>query len=137
PLQQEGIRQLSRQRLIPPWALDDQEQIERSRTVFPRARGKEGRETGSFLYLSPRGGFALYLKRPGTFEHWQEPLKLEDMEQVIRDLCELLTVPGLLHRSMDPRHEGDVAGYQLNASALIWRPGSGTKGFHDPVRVPR
>ena len=38
---------------------------------------------------------------------------------------------------MDPREEGDVGGYQINAAALLWRPGEGSRGFHDPVRVSR
>ncbi|HHH31786.1 MAG TPA: DEAD/DEAH box helicase [Polyangiaceae bacterium] len=137
PVDQESIRQLSRQRLAAPWALDDNEQLERGRIVFPRPRGASKDETGHFVYLSPRGGFGLFLKRQGTFQDWHDPLKLEDVAEIIVQLCEQLTIPGLVHRVMDPREEGDVAGYQLNAAALIWRPGTGSSGFHDPVRVPR
>lgn len=137
PVDQESIRQLSRQRLTDPWALDDNEQLERGRVVFPRPRGSSKDESGHFVFLSPRGGYGVFLKRPGTFQSWHDPLKLEDIAEIIPQLCELLTIPGLVHRVMDPREEGDVGGYQLNASALIWRPGTGSSGFHDPVRVPR
>jgi ATP-dependent helicase YprA (DUF1998 family)/very-short-patch-repair endonuclease len=137
PVEQESIRQLSRQRLTEPWALDDNEQLERGRVVFPRARGPANDESGHFVFLSPRGGFGLFLKRPGTFQDWHEPLKVEDVADIVPQLCEQLLIPGLLHRVMDPREEGDVGGYQLNAAALIWRPGTGSSGFHDPVRVPR
>ena len=137
PVDQESIRQLSRQRLTEPWALDDNEQLERGRIVFPRPRGPAGDEAGHFVYLSPRGGLGLFLKRPGTFQGWADPLKLEDVAEVIRQLCEQLTVPGLVHRTLEPRGEGDVGGYQLNAAALIWLPGTGSCGFHDPVRVPQ
>ena len=137
PVDQESIRQLSRQRLTAPWALDDSEQLERAHMVFPRARGTSRTESGHFVYLSPRGGFGLFLKRHGTFQGWDDSLKLEDVAEIIAQLCEKLTIPGLVHRVMDPREEGDVGGYQLNASALIWRPGDGSVGFHDPVRVPR
>lgn len=134
--EQEGIRQLSRQRLVAPWSIDDQENMERSCVVFPRAKGG-GKEPGHFVFLSPRGGFGLFLKRHGTFADLDEPLSLEDVGQIIPELMDLLTVPGLVHRVMDARNEGDVPGYQLNASALIWRPGAGEQAFHDPVRVPK
>lgn len=137
PVDQESIRQLSRQRLTEPWALDDNEQLERGHIVFPRSRGASKYESSHFAYVSPRGGFGLFLKRHGTFQDWHDPLTLEDIADIIPQLCEKLTVPGLVHRVMDPREEGDVAGYQLNSSALIWRPGTGSVGFHDPVRVPR
>jgi hypothetical protein len=137
PQEQESIRQLSRQHLTTPWALDDSDKLERSRVVFPRSRGSSRDEAGNFVYLSPRGGYGLFLKRRGTFPDWEEPLKLEDIEALIPILCEQLTIPGLVHRVVEPGEEGDVGGYQLNASALIWRAGSGTSAFHDPVRVPR
>lgn len=137
PVYQERIAQLSNQRLLPPWALDENDDLERSRIVFPRSREVEQRETRHFVYLSPRGGFGLFLKRPGTFQDWDEPLKTEDVEHILRDLCEKLVIPGLLHRALDPRDDEDVPGYQLNASAMIWRPGTGSSAFHDPIRVPR
>ncbi|TNE43150.1 MAG: DEAD/DEAH box helicase [Deltaproteobacteria bacterium] len=138
PVEQEGIRQLSRQRLIAPWGLDDQEQLERSRIVFPRPQGFSRRESHHFLFVSPRGGLGLYLKRPGTFPDFRSQLKLDpDIAQVIPQLFKLLTVPGLLHCVMEPRKDDDVPGYQLNASALIWKKGAGERAFHDPVRVPR
>ena len=137
PVDQESIRQLSRQRLTDPWAVDDNEQLERAHIVLPRSRGAAMNQSGHFVYLSPRGGFGLFLKRQGTFQDWHDPLTLEDVAEIIPQLCEKLMIPGLVHRVMDPREEGDVGGYQLNASALIWRPGSGSVGFHDLVRVPR
>ena len=137
PVEQESIRQLSRQRLAPPWAIDDNERLERSSVIFPRSRGSSRNEAGHFVFLSPRGGFGLYLKRQGTLQDWNEPLKVEDIARILPELCELLTVPGLVHRVYDPREEGDVGGYQLNAAAMIWKPGSGSRAYHDPVRVPR
>ena len=78
-----------------------------------------------FVFVSPRGGFGLYLKRPTTFQDNTEPLKMEDIAEVIQQLCEQLMVPGLVHRERDPREEGDVPGYQLNAAAMVWRAGTG------------
>ena len=137
PVDQESIRQLSGQRLTAPWAVDDNEQLEGGRVVFPRPRGSSRDESGRFVYLSPRGGFGLFLKRSGTFQDWHDTLTGEDVAEIIRQLCEQLTIPGLVQRVMDPREEGDVGGYQLNAAALIWRSGTGSRGFHDPVLVPR
>ena len=136
PVDQESMRQLSRQRLARPWALDDLEQLERGRIVFPRSRGSS-QEEGHFVFLSPRGGYGLFLKRPGTFQDWDDPLSLEDIGEIIPQLCERLIIPGLVHRVLEPRSEGDVGGYQLNAAALTWKKGSGSSAYHDPVRVPR
>ena len=137
PVDQESIRSLSSQRLVAPWALDDQEQLECGRIVFPRSRGSSRRESSNFVFLSPRGGFGLFLKRQGTFQDWHDRLGLGDVARIIPELCERLTIPGLIHRVMEPREKGDVGGYQLNAAALLWRAGTGSCGFHDPVRVPR
>lgn len=135
PAAQESIQQLSYQRLVPPWSIDDQERMERNRVVFPRAKGSS--RGGPFVFLSPRGGFGFYLRRPGTLARPHNVLPFDEVSQVIVELMELLTVPGILHRAMEPRKPGDVSGYQLNASALIWRAGDGTSAFHDHIRVPK
>lgn len=137
PVDQESIRQLSRQYLVEPWALDDSERLERGRIVFPRPRGALKDESGRFAYLSPRGGFGLFLKRSGTFQDWHDPLTVEDVTVIIPQLCEQLTKPGLMACVMEPRNDDDHGGFQLNAAGLIWRPGTGSSAFHDPVRVPR
>ena len=139
PTEQETIRLLSGSRLAEPWSIDEMEKLETSRTVFPRSRGKDDNAPAHFTYLSPRGGFGLFLKRPGILPAWQEnngPLKLVDVEQILPELCEKLTIPGLLHRVRDPREEGDVGGYQVEAAGMIWQAGTGSQGFHDEIRVP-
>ncbi len=138
PIEQESIRQLSRQRLTDPWAIDDNEKLEYSRIVFPRSKGKDTTPEGPFVYLSPRGGFGLYLKRQGTFQDWSEPISLDDIAEIIPQLCERLTICGLVHRVMEPRKdkEGDVAGYQVDAAGMVWKVGTGSTGLHDPIRVP-
>lgn len=135
PAAQESVQQQSYQRLVPPWSIDDQERMERNRVVFPRAKGSS--RGGPFVFLSPRGGFGFYLRRPGTLTPSTSDFPFDEVGQVIVELMELLTVPGILHRAMEPRESGDVSGYQLNASALIWRAGDGSKAFHDHIRVPR
>lgn len=137
PVEQESIRQLSSQYLITPWSLDEHETMERSRIVFPSSRGAERETNFHFVYVSPLGGFGLYLKRPGTLPRYGEKLKTEDVERIIDQLFSALQIPGLVQRVIEPKKKDEAAGYQVNASALIWRAGSGQSAFHDPVRIPR
>jgi ATP-dependent helicase YprA (DUF1998 family)/very-short-patch-repair endonuclease len=133
PVAQESILQLSTQYLVPPWSLDDQERMETSHVVYARSRGDE-RAGDRSVFLSARGGFGLHLKR--AFPDFGQPLTLADVDQIIAELLEALTIPGLTHQVADPRPGGRVAGYQVNASAFVWRAGEGKQAFHDPIRVP-
>ncbi len=137
PVKQEGLQQLSSQYLIPPWAFDEGDRLLRSHIVLPRSRGRR-RAAEHLAFLSPRGGLGLLLKRPETFPDLHTPLRLPDSAQILQDLLEALLIPGLVHRALEPREgqDDDVPGYQLNASAMIWRAGDGTQAYHDPIRVP-
>ncbi len=130
--EQEKIQRLSDQHLIDPWRLEEEEARETSRVALPRSRGAS--RDLNFVYLSPRGGFGLFLKRADVFGG--QTVSMEDVGQLIPKLFEVLTIPGLLHRVMEPRDENQVPGYQLNAAGLIWHAGDGTSGFHDPIRLP-
>lgn len=132
---QEQLQQRSSQYLRAPWALDDLDDLETARMVFPRSRSATDRDAGRNVFLSARGGLGLHLRR-AAFDNLPAPLKLDDATTLIPDLLDALTIPGLLQRVLEPRRDDDVPGYQLNASALIWRAGDGTVAFHDPVRVP-
>ncbi len=131
---QEAIRRRSAQHLCFPWALEENERLVHSAVLFPRAGRPH--DPGENVYLSPRGAFGLYLRRPTTFPGSGEPLKLEDTEQIIRQLLETLKIAGLVE-AVEPGVDGDPPGYQLPAAALIWRAGDGTTPFHDKIRVPR
>lgn len=130
--EQEKIQRLSDQHLIDPWRVGDEDSRETSRVALPRSRG--GSRDERFVYLSPRGGYGLFLKRADVFP--DQTLSMKDVEEIIPQLFEALTVPGLLHRVMEPQDEDQVPGYQLNAAGLIWRAGDGEEGFHDPIRLP-
>ncbi len=132
---QERIQQQSNQRLVAPWALDENEAREHARILFPRP--SQANDYGGHVYLSARGGFGQYLRRRTTFTEFGEKLRLEDTDKIIRDLLEGLREAGLVERVVEPRDKDDVPGYQLPASALIWVAGDGTQAFHDPIRVPR
>lgn len=131
--EQERIKQQSQQRLIAPWALDEHETLEKAAILLPRAR--QPRDFGGHLFLSSRGGFGLYLGRPSTFAEYDERIKLEDREQIIRELLETLRKAGLVKRVLEPGDADDVPGYQIPASAIIWTAGDGTQAFRDPIRT--
>ncbi|MBI3273374.1 MAG: DEAD/DEAH box helicase [Planctomycetes bacterium] len=134
-LTQERIRLQSNQRLIPPLAIDENEGLfQESRVLYPRAGGAE--DDPGHLYLSPRGGFGQYLRRASTFPEYREKLEVSDAEQICTRLLEALRVGGLVEIVEQPRSKGDVAGYQVPASAMAWVAGDGTQPFHDPIRTP-
>jgi ATP-dependent helicase YprA (DUF1998 family)/very-short-patch-repair endonuclease len=136
PITQERIQQQSSQRLIPPWALDEHEQMEHAAILYPRSFQRD-QDYGGHVYLSPRGGFGQYLRRPSTFPDYQERLRLEDSRLICLQLLEALRVAGLTEVIAAPRDADDVPGYQLPASALCWVAGDGTRPFYDPILVPR
>ncbi len=132
---QERIQQLSSQRLVDPWAIDEDERMEYASILIPRSSGgDDGR--GNYTYVSARGGFGIYLRRPGTLMDYPKKPTLEETEIIIRHLLEGLRVAGLVEITREPKDANDVPGYQLVASAMRWYAGAGEHTFHDPIRVP-
>ncbi|MFQ5667819.1 MAG: DEAD/DEAH box helicase, partial [Candidatus Binatia bacterium] len=134
-LVQERVQQQSSQRLRPPWAIDENEKMEHATVLYPRSRGTK--DYGRHYFLSPRGGFGQYLGRASTFPDLQGKLSLEDKLTLCCDLLEALRVAGLVEIVEEPKRDDDVPGYQLPASALVWKAGDGSCAFHDAIRVPR
>jgi ATP-dependent helicase YprA (DUF1998 family)/very-short-patch-repair endonuclease len=132
---QERVQQRSYQRLKAPWAIDENERMEHASILLPRSR-REGDFLGN-VFLSARGGFGQYLRRNSTFENSSATLRLNDTEQLIRDLLQTLRSAGIVEEVEAAQTEEDVPGYQLVASALMWKAGDGKRAFHDPIRVPR
>jgi superfamily II DNA/RNA helicase len=130
---QERMRQLSFQRLTDPWAIDENEVLERATVLYPRSRAQA--DYRGDYYLSPRGGFGQYLRRSTTFPTWDGQLNVGDTQVVCRELLEALRVAGLVERVVEPRGD-DVPGYQIVASSMLWTAGDGSRAFHDPIRVP-
>src|SRR5260370_34981652 len=81
-LYHETIQQQSSQRLVAPWALDENESKEFATILFPRGRGSD--DYGGNVYLSARGGFAQYLGRRTTFGDYGGQLNLADAETIIK-----------------------------------------------------
>ncbi|MDL1901820.1 DEAD/DEAH box helicase, partial [Anaerolineae bacterium CFX9] len=88
---QERIQQLSSQRLVDPWAIDEDERMEYASTLIPRSSGgDDGR--GNYTYVSARGGFGIYLRRPGTLVEYDArtygKIGLDETGIIIRQLLE-------------------------------------------------
>jgi len=131
---QERIRSRSNQNLIPPWAVDENEEMGYAAVLFPRSRRpKDPRDNA---YLSARGGFGQYLRRSSTFKEYTDKLNLEETEEIIRGILEGLTEAGIVEVVAEPHGEDEAAGYQIQASAMRWHAGDGTEPFHDPIRTP-
>jgi ATP-dependent helicase YprA (DUF1998 family)/very-short-patch-repair endonuclease len=137
-LTQEQIRQQSSQRLRDPWAMDESEKLETSSTLYPRSQRKN--DFRGNVYLSARGGFGRFLRRNRTFpEHVAQGkhLKIEDIEVLIPQLLNALTIAGIVEKVAEPSATEPTPGYQLVAASMRWIAGSGERAFHDPIRVPR
>jgi len=132
---QDSVRRLSSQRLVAPWAIDENERLAYASVLFPRPSG--GEDSQGNVYLSARGGFGMYLRRRNTFPAYHGPqLKLQDTDLLIRQLLEGLRAAGLVEIVLEAKDSTSVPGYQLNAASMIWKAGDGTRAFHDPIRVP-
>ncbi|NIM13349.1 MAG: DEAD/DEAH box helicase [Candidatus Aminicenantes bacterium] len=138
---QERMMQNSSQHLVAPWGIDENENLERARVVFPCSRP---RERGRFnphkyhVFLSARSGFGYYLLRSNTFENYTGRLRLEDASEIIQQLLEALRKGGILELAYHLNNSDDnpVPGYQLLAAAMQWKAGDGRRVELDPVRFP-
>ena len=134
---QEGMRRRSNERLVVPWAIDEEEALVHAAIAYPRGRRKAAPDYGGDVYLSPLGGLGQLLARPGALADTGKRLAVGDREQVIRDLCAILQVAGLLLVVDQPREPGAVPGYQLASASMRWHAGDGRTAFRDPIRVPK
>lgn len=136
PSYQEGLLQRSRQRLLPPWGLDENEQVRdmvHSAVLFPRSRRRD--DYGGDVYLSPQSGFGQYLRRSPLATVHGGRLSLAETSRLVRELLDRLRLHGIVVIVKDGTDD-DPPGYQSNAASMIWKPGDGAIGFHDPIRRP-
>ena len=137
PRQQEGLRSRSSQRLMAPWALDENEKLDTARILYPRQRNRsEDEEDRDKLYFGSRSGFGQYMRRELREPNNGQRPSTDDVQAVIRDLLKTLRVAGLVEVVDEPKGEGQVPGYQVPASALVWKAGDGNTPYHDPLRMP-
>lgn len=136
PMHQESLKQLSSQRLKAPWAMDENERLEHAAILFPRSRQRE-EEYGGNVFLSARGGYGQFLRRFTTFVDYHDKINVQETGEIIPQILEALRAGGLVEIVHEAKEPGEVNGYQIPASAMIWQVGDGQHAFHDPIRVPR
>ncbi|WP_344856080.1 DEAD/DEAH box helicase [Planomonospora alba] len=127
----EQVEKLSEQHLRDPWALPEREQKPETGIAFARAGGKGG--SRRHLHLTGHGAFGRYLLRPNQFPHLKHKLTRDDAQKIISDLLKVLKSADLLTIVQEAKEDG-APGYQLKASAILWRPGDGKSGAEDPLR---
>jgi superfamily II DNA/RNA helicase/very-short-patch-repair endonuclease len=132
---QEKMVTRSNARLIPPWAIDEQERLVFGFVAYPRPRA--GDDDRSALYLSPRGGFGSYLRRHGIFPLHTSAINTTEAQRLIAQLLSALRLYGLVEVVRPPDKDGAAPGYQVPAAQLRWVASDGTTPFHDPIRMPR
>lgn len=132
---QEAIRRMSFARLREPWAIGEGEKMEHGSILFPCSSTQgDSREN---IFLPARGGFGLYLRRPGTFPEAGQ-INVESAEAIIADLLDILhSRLGILERVREPDDRIDVPGYRLKADAIVWKAGDGRTPHRDRIRMPR
>src|SRR5690606_30365716 len=122
------IRRQSSQHLDEPWKLPERERPPTAGVAFC-GPGRKGTAQRRHLYLSGRAAYGRYLRR--QYPRLGGP---GDAEDVIRDLLRVLRRHGLVTEAVKGG-EAHSPGYQLLASAIIWRAGDGTEGVLDRVRM--
>ena len=130
---QENMGRNSRQQLVEPWCLEENEKLHHSSVLFPRARQPrdEGNDEGGDVFLSPRSQFGIWLRR--KLSSTGNTLPLDKMEDVIKALVHALAQAGLLAEAGRPKVAD--TGYQLDAAVMVWKAGDGAEAIHDPFRV--
>lgn len=118
------------------WALESNEHIEAPRHLRLRNPGRTPRGVfhGS---VGTRSGLGKYLKRVMT-QHTGEELSSEELEDLITNICELLTGTGfLIKKEIKGRKTGDKAvdSYLLRTDKIIWFQGKGDRVSIDYVRT--
>ena len=131
-LYQESIKQLSSQELDNPWSISENERMFGAGIIYPRK--SEVNDSTDNIYLSGYSGFAQYLSRKNTFPETTENLRLEDRQNIIKQLLDKLRLADIVEIVDSTQKE---PGYQLKAASIVWKAGSGEHAYHDIIRVPR
>ena len=135
---QETLVRRADQRLTGPWSLEDERgpwgaRLEYATEVLarPARRG----DIRSWSYVSARGGFGQYLRRPdGLGRLSTTKLTLADTTTIIFQLFEGLRRYGLVVKVGEDR-DGNPR-WQVPAAALRWKAGDGVRPYVDRIRMP-
>lgn len=129
----ENICRKSGQHLIPPWGFDEHEEhshLQKAMFLHPRS-GKKNEEKRNKLFLSSYGSFAAYLRRPSTFPNFAQNINRQASEELIYHLISALCRYGIIEQ-VNANNEDPA--YQLVAEYILWKAGSGERGYYDPTR---
>lgn len=132
-LQDNGFDQLqkaSNQHLTGSWALPENERKAPTGTAYARSGAVGGSRND--LHLSGLSALGRYLRRQATFPRYPGFLDKDDAQRIISDILRKLELAGLLTVVVPPEQNGP--GYQLKASAIVWRAGGGKVAAPDPLR---
>jgi superfamily II DNA/RNA helicase/very-short-patch-repair endonuclease len=134
PIFQSKIKMQSSQQLVEPWAIDSGEDLESSCIAFPRPT-TNSMEDKDQIFISARGSFGQYLRRPETFQEYKEKISVEEAQNICVQIFKPLQVAGLVHEVYQAESDAEVSGYQLPASAMLWIIGDETR-VNDPLKTP-
>jgi ATP-dependent helicase YprA (DUF1998 family) len=117
PQEQESIKNASSRLLKEPWALSEEEAKSMETANYAWIAPARSSNEKSDLLLTPRSGFAQYLKKCVELNGSQSAFETADIEKIILDLVRILTSTGILRE----RDMGDgVLAYQVNAETFVW-----------------
>lgn len=127
---QEGLERRANQRLAGQWALDD-ERLEYASEVLTRGRART--DNREWVYISARGGYGQFLRRPNALGG-NGKLSLDDTTEIIEQLFDRLRIFGLVEQGGTDTNGNPR--YQLPASAMRWKRGDGSRPYQDHIRMP-
>ncbi len=140
PAYHEQLWLRSNNNLVAPWAIDENEQYQMTKgsVVWLTGRADDQR---NWKFITPRSAVGQHIARrafPGR------RLKMAEVAIVLEQLFKRLADSGLVkavdERDLDGAGTNDkntTYGYQIPASALVWKAGDGTAPARDLIRVPR
>jgi ATP-dependent helicase YprA (DUF1998 family)/very-short-patch-repair endonuclease len=130
---QDQLKQRSNQRIKEPWALDEDEELDRAALAYPRqSSDQDDTYKAQLTFVGPRSAYGQFLKREANRLIPGLALSSDDLQGIIRQIFDLLKMAGLL----EIRESGsEVFGYQIPAAAILWKAGDGSVA-HDPLLQP-
>ncbi len=131
----EALRLRSEQRLIPPWAMDEDERPTTSSVLLPCPKSSED-DRRQAVYLSGRSGFGQYLRYSNPLQ-LATSLTTDDIQKIIGDTLRVLEQAGIVAEVEPARGSDSAPAYQILAAAFRWKTRNGKSAPVDPIRTPQ
>jgi hypothetical protein len=126
----DAIKRASTQWLRAPWTLTDETGVY-SGIAYPGGRTKGAAAFGGDLFVSGRGLYGRWLRRPHQFPLHDHVLKPADADAIIEGLFKVMFDAGILSEIVGPNKR---TGYQIKSSLIEWRSAPGEFRVTDPIR---